>query len=515
MGGKSSPSAPDYAGAAVATGEASKEVTRDQTYANRPDQYSPFGSTTWTNEQVRDPSTGQMVTKWNQNTNLNAESQAALDAQQRIGADRSQLAEGMIGNTANTLNQEFDWNGLPDVAGTPDVPDFYGQNLSQMGSLADPNVAQGPQIEGAQQYNQLRDSGDLVNGPAFQNLSEEGYLGKKGSLANGPAMQNLGEDFYLGEYGATPDAQNYTGDQSYDSSFGQTQFDRNMSLVGPQQERATAALDTQLRNQGLTPGSQAYDNAMGDLRDQQGEVQGRMSQDAVAAGAREQQAQFGRNMQAGSQTYAEALGAGQFDAQKRGQRADEVGQRFNQEMGAAQFDEQARGNRAGEVGQRYAQELGAANLDNSTRAQQFGEYQALEGQRSGAQEAQFQRQMQSAGYQDQQRQQQVNEQLAFGGQGFNQQATQSNMQNQQRQQAIAEEAQRRGMSLNEMNALLSGQQVGMPQQPNFMGAERAQGADYLGAANMQGNFAQQGYATALGPVNSLLGNNGINFPGGT
>ena len=35
----------------------------------------------------------------------------------------------------------------------------------------------------------------------------------------------------------------------------------------------------------------------------------------------------------------------------------------------------------------------------------------------------------------------------------------SQYQNQLRQQAIAEEAQRRNMSLNEMNALLTGQQV--------------------------------------------------------
>ena len=467
MGGKSSPSAPDYRSAAVATGEASKEVTRDQTYANRPDQFTPFGDIQWTNRQEIDPSTGQSVTRWQQNTTLNDASQAAVDAQQAIAAGRSNLAQGMLGETANTLNTQFDWNGLPDVAATPDVPDFYGQNLSQMGGLADPNLSQAPAIAGAQSYDQLQQSG---------------------SLANGPAMQNLGEEGPLGAYGQGPNAQNYTGDQSYDPSFGQTQFDRNMSLVGPQQERATAALDTQLRNQGLTPNTEAYDRAMNDLRDQQGEVQGRMSQDAVAAGAREQQAAFGRNMQAGSQTYAEALGAGQFDAQQRGQRAGEVGQRFGQEMGAA-------------------------NFDNATRGQQFGEYQALEGQRSAAQEAQFQRQMQTGQYQDQQRQQQVNEQLAFGGQGFQQQMSQAGMQNTQRQQAISEEAQRRGLSINEMNALLSGQQMGMPQAPNFMGAERAQGADYLAAANMKGNFAQQGYATALGPVNAALGAAGMAYGG--
>lgn len=61
----------------------------------------------------------------------------------------------------------------------------------------------------------------------------------------------------------------------------------------------------------------------------------------------------------------------------------------------------------------------------------------------------------------------------------------ANMQNQLRQQAIAEQAQQRGMSLNEMNALLSGQQVSMPQFPSFAMASQAQTPDLLGAAKSQ------------------------------
>ena len=68
---------------------------------------------------------------------------------------------------------------------------------------------------------------------------------------------------------------------------------------------------------------------------------------------------------------------------------------------------------------------------------------------------------------------------------FAQQMQQSQYQNQLRQAAIAEEAQRRGMSLNEMNALLTGQQVGMQQMPQFNAAQAAQPTQYLNAANMQ------------------------------
>lgn len=68
---------------------------------------------------------------------------------------------------------------------------------------------------------------------------------------------------------------------------------------------------------------------------------------------------------------------------------------------------------------------------------------------------------------------------------FAQAMQQSQYQNQLRQAALAEEMQRRGMSLNEMNALLTGQQVGMQQMPQFNSAAAAQPTQYLNAANMQ------------------------------
>jgi hypothetical protein len=68
---------------------------------------------------------------------------------------------------------------------------------------------------------------------------------------------------------------------------------------------------------------------------------------------------------------------------------------------------------------------------------------------------------------------------------FAQGMQQSQYQNTLRQQAIAEEAQRRGMSLNEMNALLTGQQVGMQQMPSFNAAQRSEPVQYMQAAQNQ------------------------------
>jgi len=88
------------------------------------------------------------------------------------------------------------------------------------------------------------------------------------------------------------------------------------------------------------------------------------------------------------------------------------------------------------------------------------------------------------------------------GQQFNQNMQYAQMMNQLRQQAIAEQAQRRGMSLNEMNALLTGQQVGMPQMPRFVPSGVAETPQLLNAANMQ----YQAQLDAANARNAGIGN---------
>ena len=62
MGGKSS--TPDYGKIAVAEGEQDREMVRDQIFANRPNQFTPWGYTSWTNERVPDGE-GGYTTRWN------------------------------------------------------------------------------------------------------------------------------------------------------------------------------------------------------------------------------------------------------------------------------------------------------------------------------------------------------------------------------------------------------------------------------------------------------------------
>ena len=106
--GKSAPPVPDYRGAAEETAQASREATNQQNYANRPDQFSPFGSLTYNTEAFTDPATGQKVTKYTQNQELNPESQAALDSQLALTRGRSDLGGALMERVASDYGQPME-----------------------------------------------------------------------------------------------------------------------------------------------------------------------------------------------------------------------------------------------------------------------------------------------------------------------------------------------------------------------------------------------------------------------
>lgn len=96
--GKSSGSSPNVVGAAKETGKQAKELQREQTYANRPDQYNPWGSTQWTTSIGDDG-----LTKYTQRETLNPMLQSSLDSQLGIQQARS----GAAGNVASRLGDMF------------------------------------------------------------------------------------------------------------------------------------------------------------------------------------------------------------------------------------------------------------------------------------------------------------------------------------------------------------------------------------------------------------------------
>lgn len=310
MGSKDTPDAPDYKGAAEEQAKSSADVTRQQTYANRPTQTTPWGSVEWGTEAGIDPSTGEPVTQWNQNLTLNPQSQSALDDQMQMQAQRSGLAGGMYDQMADEFGQPIDFASARGLQDAPDAGQF----------------------DSSQRYAQ--DAEDAIYG----------------------------------------------------------QYERRAE---PRMAQQKAAMETQLRNQGLTPGTEAYDYQLDQLMQQQEDSR--------------------------------------------------MGAQYQATMGA------------GAEAQRF---LG---MDMSSQGQSF--------------------------------------QQGIQGAGFG---------NTVRQQQISEEMQRRGYTLNEINAILTGQQVQTPQMPGFNTASKSESTQYNAAAQNQGQadldrfnaeqMAMQGMMSGVGAI---------------
>lgn len=354
---KSTPKAPDYAAAAEAQAQGSKEVTTDQTWANRPNQTTPWGQTSWESSSAIDPSTGQPVTKWDQTTTLTPDSQRALDAELGLQAGRSELGASLLPRAQDEFGQSMDWNKFDPMGEAVKAGNLTPEQLQRGYDTA------GPELDSSQRYNQ----------------------------------------------------------QANDAIYNQW-ADRAL----PQQERDTTRMQTQLANMGLQPGEAAYDTEMEKLRQSQGDAQRQAQYQATIGSGAEAQRMLGMD----SATRA----------QLTGENRDQAG------------------------------------FGNTAAGQAFG-------MMSGA-----------------------------GQQNFSQQQAASNQQTQQRQQQIAEEMTKRGFSLNEINAIISGQQVAMPSMPGFNTAQRSEGVQSLNAAQMQGqadldayNAKQQATQGMMSGIGSMAG----------
>jgi hypothetical protein len=346
--GSATPPAPNFTAGAEQTAAGNKEALTQQTWANRPDQNTPWGSSFWTTGQQTDPATGQPVTTWTQNETLDPSLQGALDQQLQMQGDRTNLASGFMGRVGEAYQQPFDWQNLPGMSGTPNAQFTQGRNMAT-------NLS-----------------------PTTGTTNEAAFGGERQRIEQGL-------------------------------------FDR----MAPQHQQQEAQTRTMLANQGLTPGSEAYNAELQRLGDQQSRERFNAMEMGGSEQARMQQMLLGQQQQA-----------------------------FGQQGAAGQFYNQGQQ-------QMFGQDLGA------------------------------------------------------NAQNFSQMNQQADYQNRMRQQAIAEQAMARGMPLNEMNAMMSGQQVSMPGMPAFMGSGMAQAPNYMGAqqaqygAGLDAYNAQQAQQTGL--QNGLFG----------
>ncbi len=195
--GKKSSKSPDVRGAAQVEGEFSRETARDVTYADRPDQFNPWGSVTWGQEMVTDPATGEQVTKWTQNEGLNPQAQGLFDAQMGMMGGRSQLAGGMMGRVGQEMSGAPDWNQFGDVQGLQYDPSQIRQHAEDDAYQRSTNRLD-PQFEGRAQQMEidLRNKGLRPGDQAYDSTMDSFNRSRNDAYEQarlGATQQGMGE----------------------------------------------------------------------------------------------------------------------------------------------------------------------------------------------------------------------------------------------------------------------------------------------------------------------------------
>lgn len=309
MGKKSGPAAPDYTSIANTQADTATQNTAAQTAANRPDQYTPFGNSTWSSSAGVDPSTGKPITNWSQTTTLDPTLQGALNSQLSMQQGRSDIANSLMGGVASTLGTPLDYGQFSSTAGTPTATN------SQAFSYG------GPGVQSSLDYGNL------------QGLSS----------AN--------------------DARAAAEKATYGSMA---------SRLDPQYANAQRDLETKLANQGISQNSDAYTRAMDDFNRSKTDAYSQANLAAVNAGGTAAQQNYGMDLSTRQQQANEATNQGNYansaQAQMFGQGLQGAqqgmatnAQNYGQQMSSANYQNQLRQQQIAEALQQRGMGLNEIN----------------------------------------------------------------------------------------------------------------------------------------------------------
>lgn len=459
------------------------------------------------------------------------EQQALYDSSTRAQTQFGQIANNQLGQLAGSLANPYEYNGqarqmsintngmapMTSSVGGPQFSGSMGGGVpagANAGSL--PPGAQGmrprdplPQQQAAQQP-ASRNPGvryDIANaGPIATQIADAGAIQRQIASA-GEIQRQLGDAGQITNNIGDAGAVNRSLDFSRYGDLNITRDSVQQALLDRLQPSLTsdrAALETQLANQGLTPGTPAYDRAI--------DAANRQSNDARLAAI----------AQAGTE-QSRLFGLGLSDAQFQNSAQNQV---FGQEATRAGFQNQAQQQNFGQIfdrgnfansaqSQQYGQNANDATFANAAQAQQFGQNATQAAFQNSAQAQQYGQNANDASFFNTAQGQQFgqdfsNAQLgnATRAQQFNEALASAQFGNSARDQQIAQDLALRGQPLNEIAALLSGSQVSMPQFVNTPTAG-VQAPDIAGLtmANYQNQLDQSNAQTQglFGLLGSGLG----------
>ena len=479
--GKDSPSpppAPDYTGAAVAQGAANESAARLSGRLSNPNIYGPYGSQTVTfgspsfdqanydkamsayqaNPRGAVPMQNQFyvptgyedqsvfdtagyqnaMNKWAAGTNaptreqyttnvnadqptvtqtLNPQAQKTLDAQQRVQTNLANLGEQGIGTAQRIL-------GTPFLFGGPGIQTSLG-NAGQIQTGVNPAGYEA--------------RGQVNAGPIQTGVNPAGY----------EAQGRLDTS----RIAAMPVNAGTTAQQAI------------MSRLDPSIARNRTSTETQLINQGLRPGGEAYNNAINLLGQQENDQRTQAALQGI-----------GLDFSANQQGFGQATQQNAIANQASAQNLQNL-QNYQQQQNAAQ-------------GLKFGQDLQSTQFANQALAQNLQNLQNYQQQQNAAQGLQFNQGLAGA---------------QFG--------------NTAEQNAFARAMQLRGMPLNEITALMSGSQIQNPTFQPYQGQSVAP-APVAQATAQQAQFGQNLYNQQMGQSNAntaglySLGGSFLNGPAG-
>ena len=423
---------------------------------------------------------------------LSPEQQKILEAQQRVDIGLSGLGETALGTAQNVLGKPFQPNlrnlqtelgGYGNVQGAPDL-----MGMGRAG--ADVNAYE---FGGAPDLFGYGSAGGGPAGGLFGLAQGGGRDVTRFGVAQGRVpVERLQRGIDTSNLAEMPVQAGTTGQQAI------------LSRVAPELQRRRQALETQLANQGIPRGSEAYNEAITEQQQQENDavqqaaLQGlQLDMSARAQGFGEQQA---------AAQFANQAALGQFGMGTTG--LDVYNRALQQNVNTALAQQQAR-NAA--LGQNFAQSQAAQQMGNQAIAQNqdaaLRAYQALlsgQGQAFG-QQMDVQAARNAALAQNQniaaQQQQMAN---AAQLQQYNQALQNAQFGNTALQQSLQQQLALRNQPINEIAALMSGVQVNMPQFQGYQGANVAAAPVFAGT-QAAGDFAQRNYSNQTAAYNAKMG----------
>jgi hypothetical protein len=471
------PAAPDYRQAAIDQGAANVETARVQSKLNNPNVYTPYGT-----QLVSYSGDTPTITQ-----SLTPAAQKTLNEQQNVQYQLAQLGSKGTQLAGNVLDKPFNFGG-------PAVQTSFNQGgplqsaptagqYGLAGTVNPGSYGQASAID-AGQYG-LANAANLGDYGQAAGIDASRY----GMAQGGVNAPNLASSLDLSNVANMP------------INAGMSAQEAIMSRLQPSLQKNRVSTETQLINQGLRPGTEAYDNAIQLLGQQENDAR----QQAVLQG-------IGLDLSANQQGYGQALqsaGFGNqaqlsgFGANLQNQQAanQAIAQNYGQGVNAQQMQNQAIAQNFGQgqainqaqnaaIAQNFAQGQAASQAQNAAIAQNFG-------QGTSAQQMQNQAIGQNYG----QGMSSAQSQNAIEAQRYNQALQGAQFGNTAQQQALAQAIQGRQMPLNEISALMSGSQIQNPQFQAYSGSNIA-AAPMYGAAQAQGQAAQNAYNQQVAQQNA-------------